>query len=381
MFVRKKYYHSVIPGLIEGGTALLGAVLPSLLDKGASGSQTTTQLPAPVDPIQTVMENEFGASNFGMAKDSDFNPILYAERYPDVAQAYGVTDPRNMTAGQAEAVAKHWQRFGKAEGRIPNADDNYYENRDTRQDRILEDTTHQEGVDRTFLDKLVESVGQRTDANTTLQQSEQQNVDNFLNSLTQSVQDWRQGDGSGIGGIDAVAKNLQPLATSGPANIMVGDQLFGQAFSKAQNTARGEYGGILGDILAQNQGVAGTTRTQQGDLAGLVNTIAKENIANQEGLAQKENIFGNLYTPNLAQNRYDDWLQGQYNAEKAMRYGIPSSTTTGEADSGFSLGKLIGDASAGLNLGSTVADLINKRSTVPDQGYRETEIGGNTFQY
>lgn len=168
--------------------------------------------------------------------------------------------------------------------------------------------------------RLAEDIVAQEAADRELYGTSQSVVDKYLGDLMASL-------GSYKTGLEPMMDTNRPTANAAPITLKLGD--FGTNFVPgSQRYAQDYMTNTLGNILMAEQALAGEERTHGLGLAELLAGINKK------------------YTPNLAENKYMDYMNQLFQADENRRYGMPTITTTETADNKPGLLSMLGTAGA-----------------------------------
>ena len=305
------------------------------------GKNVETNSAAPRDADQSQIWDSFMSSMFGSdAVNQDFDADYYLKNNPDVAKALGA-DPKLITDKDRAAAQKHYEKYGKNEGRNP------YDPDTAQVKSLLERMTEDNNYNKTADTKLVDDVGgMRSDYLEGLKGTTNENIaantafggqmegltDSFLSRLAKNTNIFNTNT-------DKVMNNLEPTATMAPVNLSMGG--FSTPFiTGSQRYAQGAYGDLNTEKNNVNNADNLARFDSQGALAALFNSLTKENSGFKNALGETtfnqntaqagaENQLARDYAPNKTENAYQNILQQLAQWSEGMRYSIPTTTSTG----------------------------------------------------
>ena len=254
---------------------------------------------APRDSAQQQIFDDFMTYLYGQPEDK-FDAEYYLKNNKDVADKYGI-DVNNISEKDKKKAEKHYNKFGKEEGRAAydaSMDQTPY------RERLEEDTGYKQGNDQQLLSSIL-------DTNSRIRENNQRtygNLEDLANSQRGLSKSFVNVSGAGVTGSPI------PVQTRGMQNAL--------------NYVTG----------------------QEGALNQLANATANLNLQG----AQAVNQYQNAYTPNRAANEYMNYIQSLSDKQDALRYGIPTETTTGTYQPSFleTLGSLMSAAGGAAKIAS-----------------------------
>jgi hypothetical protein len=235
------------------------------------------------DAGQQQMFNDFLKYLFGGNEYRRYSIDEFIEKNSDVAKELGI-DPKNITPND-RVRAEEYMRSVQAQSGMSGPASAMLGERvtiDPYRDRIAQDIGYTQQNDQALLDALSGITGDRNAAN-----------EQYGGTIQGLMDSW--------GGLaNSAPINLTGAGLSGPVQFATGSQ---------RNAANNMTG-----------------------WAGTLNDIANATANNNTVLAQIENQVANAYTPNRAQNEYLNYIGGLNAQNDQLRYGTPTTTSTGVYD-------------------------------------------------
>jgi len=324
-----------VTDIVKGGWDLLTG------QGDQKGKNVETSSAAPRDADQSQIWDSFMSSMFGSdAVNQDFDADYYLKNNPDVAKALGA-DPKLITDKDRAAARKHYDKYGRNEGRNP------YDPDTAQTESLLERMTEDNNYNKTADTKLVDDVGaMRSDyleglkgttneniaANTAFGGQMQGLTDSFLSRLAKNTNTFNTNT-------DKIMNNLEPTATMAPVKLSLGS--FSTPYiTGSQRYAQGAYSGLNTEKNNVNNADNRTRFDSQSTLAALYNALTKENSGFKDALGETtfnqntaqagaENQLAKNYAPNSVENAYQNILQQIAQWSEGLRYSIPTTTSTG----------------------------------------------------
>ena len=253
--------------------------LSDLSDKlfKSGSSETTKNQPAERDDYQWEIWQRF----YELMGSPEFDAKTYLTENPEVAEELKI-DPNNIGKKAASKAKQHYENYGKAAGLNAWPEDSKVQ---SLWQRLVDDTEWKKASDQAALSSLAETGVEKRQAS--------YGQSNALQNLIYGP--------TGL-----------PLAGSNPIQI-TGPGLSGAPLQFTTGTQRRAHDNAVTDLESRKKAL-------------------QEVVANKEDLIQKQNIFNNTYTPNVAQNQYFDILQQLATAQDKLRYSLPSATNTATTD-------------------------------------------------
>ena len=230
------------------------------------------------DREQKKVFDDWFASMYGQPEDK-FDADYYLKNNKDVAEKYGI-DINNITEKDKKKAKKHYDKFGMAEGR-------------EAYDLSTEFTPYKERLSGDIAYK---------------QGNDQRLLRSFLNTNNR-IRENNQGT---YGNLSALVDAYKGRALSAPMQI--------------------SGAGFTGAPMEITTRTAQDARNYITDQFGALNRLANETAnLNLQG-SQAVNQYRNAYTPNRVENEYANYLQSLKDRDDSLRYGIPTTSSTGSYD-------------------------------------------------